>query len=100
MGSLRPSRRCPASVAFLLPGGSCSRWSPAPFPAHCYNNYLARVHLRWPRDARQRNARQRIGHNKLYTLGSFQQTSNPNQNYGANKCHYDGTYYAAAGPDS
>jgi len=35
-----------------------------------------------------------------YSLGSFQQTSNPNQNYGANKCHDDGTYYAAAGPDS
>jgi hypothetical protein len=32
--------------------------------------------------------------------GSFQQAANPDQNYRANKRYNDGTYYAAAGPDS
>jgi hypothetical protein len=33
-----PLRLLPGG-ANQFPGGSCTRWSPAPFTAHCYANY-------------------------------------------------------------
>jgi len=66
-------------------------------PRMTFSSWLAK--LRFATLLRLKNQHLEFGRHPC-SLGSFQQTSNPNQNYGANKCHYDGTYYAAAGPDS
>jgi hypothetical protein len=38
--SLRNNRlRLPSGAAIRFPGGTCTRWGPVPFTAHCYANY-------------------------------------------------------------